>query len=101
MSTYFREHGYLLRPLFSRAELSHGNWLDAWTHRRRHAGNPPCEFALPLLRRGMPLVKVELMRDNPYRARLGPIRAEIARSGYDLRLLEFDRPRKRRRRLFD
>jgi hypothetical protein len=46
-----------------------------------------------LLRAGMPFVKVELLRDNPVGARVFPVVRHLRRVGYDMSLLEFDRPR--------
>jgi hypothetical protein len=37
------------------------------------------------------LVKVELLRDNPYSADLDKVYAAIDRTGYDRSLIEFDR----------
>ncbi|MBI4701105.1 MAG: hypothetical protein HY744_08095 [Deltaproteobacteria bacterium] len=61
-----------------------------YRHRR---GNPTCCHPLRLLRRGMPFVKVELLRDNPVRVPLAPVLRALRRAGYDRSLLEFDRPR--------
>ena len=40
----------------------------------------------------MPFIKVELLRENPVGARLGPIYKILEKMNYDLSLIEFDRP---------
>lgn len=54
-------------------------------HKRR---NPTCHHPLRLMQRGMPYVKVELMRDNPCQVPLAPVYEELARRGYDRSLIE-------------
>jgi lipopolysaccharide biosynthesis protein len=55
-------------------------------------GNTTCLHPLEVLRAGLPFVKVELLRDNPYALDLRPIVAEMNRAGYDPALVAFDRP---------
>ena len=58
--------------------------------------NPCLRASIPLLELGMPYVKVELLRDNPFALRLSPIRARMASLGYPMDLVEIDRrPRER------
>ena len=45
-----------------------------------------------LLKKGMPFVKVELLRDNPIGIRLGPVYKALSKTNYDLNLISFDRP---------
>jgi hypothetical protein len=54
--------------------------------------NPTVKAPMQLLHKGMPFVKGELLRDNPRHQRLGPVLREMARAGYPLELIEFDRP---------
>jgi rhamnosyltransferase len=56
---------------------------------RRH--NPTLFYADRLLARGMPFVKVTLLRDNPGGVRLDPIYRSMEEAGYDLGLVKFDR----------
>jgi lipopolysaccharide biosynthesis protein len=59
---------------------------------RRKRENPTCFYPMRLIEAGMPLVKCQLLRDNPARIRMAPIYRAMAASGYDLKLIEFDRP---------
>lgn len=54
--------------------------------------NLTCAQPLLLLRAGMPLVKVEMLRDNPSWVWLAPVLAYLRWRGFDLSLVEFDRP---------
>lgn len=60
---------------------------------RTPTGNPTCGRPADLIDAGMPLVKVELLRDNPMDVDLRPVHQRIAQHGYDLKLLVHDRPR--------
>jgi len=63
---------------------------------RLGACNPCLRASIPLMELGVPYVKVELLRDNPFALRLAPIRARMASFGYPLDLVEIDRrPRER------
>jgi rhamnosyltransferase len=63
---------------------------------RLGACNPCLRASIPLMELGVPFVKVELLRDNPFALRLAPIRARMASFGYPLDLVEIDRcPRER------
>jgi lipopolysaccharide biosynthesis protein len=55
------------------------------------ACNPCLRASIRLMELGMPYVKVELLRDNPFALRLAPIRARMASAGYPLDLVEVDR----------
>jgi lipopolysaccharide biosynthesis protein len=100
LSTFMEEHGFRLKPAF---------WQDAAANLdklgllrpRRAMQNPTCANPLALLSMGMPFVKVELLRDNPVKVRLAPVREALARTGYDTSLIEFDRPRQVRGWPFD
>ncbi len=63
----------------------------SWRLRGRARANPTVFHAIELLDLGCPFVKVELLRDNPGRVDVGQVRREMARRGYDLSLVEFDR----------
>jgi lipopolysaccharide biosynthesis protein len=60
------------------------------------AGNPTCRFPVELVRAGLPFVKVETLRDNPFKVKLDRVYAAMREAGYDTSMVEFDRPRKRR-----
>ncbi len=62
-------------------------------------GNTTCLHPLEVLRAGLPFVKVELLRDNPYALDLRPIFAAMSRAGYDASLVAFDRPQTEAARL--
>jgi lipopolysaccharide biosynthesis protein len=59
---------------------------------RNKRENPTCFHPLRLIEAGMPLVKCQLLRDNPARVKLAPIYRAMEASGYDLKLIELDRP---------
>lgn len=81
LSTWLVENGHRGSALVPFKTLRHGN-----------QANPSVIHALEVLERGMPYVKVEVLRDNPGRIPLGPIRRRMAAAGYDPSLVEFDRP---------
>ncbi|MGZ3423491.1 MAG: rhamnan synthesis F family protein [Polyangiales bacterium] len=90
-------HGSVLPPRMALADL------DAWWSTvARRAGLTPAAMNLTttqpveLLRAGMPFVKIELLRDNPRSIPLEPVLKEMAASGFDMSLIEFDRPFKAR-----
>jgi rhamnosyltransferase len=70
-------------PLWQRM----GNWRET---------NPCSSYPIELLERGMPFVKIELLRDNPKSVPLSPVYRAMQRAGYDLDMVEFDRPVQRR-----
>jgi rhamnosyltransferase len=53
--------------------------------------NPMDHHPLELVRRRVPYVKVGVLRDNPRRVRLGPLRREMRRAGFDGALVAFGR----------
>jgi rhamnosyltransferase len=57
---------------------------------RRH--NPTLFYPERLIARGMPFVKVTLLRENPGGVRLDAVVRAMAHAGYDLGLVKFDRP---------
>ena len=52
--------------------------------------NPPISQPMALLERRMPYVKIELLRNNPRRRPLEPVRAAMRAAGYDSSLIEID-----------
>jgi len=60
---------------------------------RLHLGvsNPCMRVPMELIEMGVPYVKAELLRDNPYHLRLAPIRARMAALGYPVDLVELER----------
>lgn len=88
LTGYFVENGFVGKAF---ADLERPRKLGPLPlPRRRRPRNPTCFYPLELIDEGMPYVKVELLRDNPARLRLGPVRRAMARLGYDLGLVEFD-----------
>ena len=58
--------------------------------------NPCMRVPIDLIDLGVPYVKAELLRDNPYHVRLGPVRARMAALGYPVDLIELERYPKER-----
>jgi lipopolysaccharide biosynthesis protein len=89
--------GSVLPPRMALADLQ--AW---WSTVARRAGLSPEPMNLTttqpieLLRAGMPFVKIELLRDNPRSIPLEPVLREIEATGWDMSLIEFDRPFKAR-----
>jgi lipopolysaccharide biosynthesis protein len=54
--------------------------------------NPTLFYPRQLIDMGFPFVKVNLLRDNVGRIDLAPVRGAMSAAGYDLNLIEFDRP---------
>jgi rhamnosyltransferase len=65
-----------------------------WARMRSRRLNPSCAYPLPLICAGMPFVKAELLRDNPLGVELEPVLEAMERAGFDMSLVEFDRPTK-------
>lgn len=59
---------------------------------RRWQNNPTTWHPAPLLDCGMPFVKVSVLRTNPCGISLRRLRRKIRSTGYDERLIAFDRP---------
>lgn len=89
LTQWLRQAGFRGVPLIGTArftpEWRKRLWPRAWKM------NPTARYAPELLDAGMPYVKVELLRDNPYDVPLGPVRARMKAAGYDLDLVAFDR----------
>ncbi|MBM4377578.1 MAG: hypothetical protein FJ095_21085 [Deltaproteobacteria bacterium] len=93
LSTFLVENG--LRPALVAPveELP----VPLWRRKKRwKASNATCSFPRLLLEEGVPFVKVELLRDNPVGVPLAPVYRWMERRGYDLGLVEFDRPFRRK-----
>jgi lipopolysaccharide biosynthesis protein len=88
LAHFLQESGLQTRALVPWATLPKGPLV--WRIFRPGWRNSTLLQPLALLERGMPYVKVELLRDNPMRARLRPVYGAIARSGYDLGMIEID-----------
>ena len=92
LSIFFKEQGFHLVSLVKVDDLYRSSSrIRLWKPGSRK--NPTCSKGLALIDAGMPLVKVELFRDNPLGVDLRPVRHAIERTGYDLDLLVYDRPR--------
>lgn len=53
--------------------------------------NPTCALPVELIRAGMPFVKLELLRANPFSVPLEPVLALMRESGFDMSMIEFQR----------
>jgi lipopolysaccharide biosynthesis protein len=104
LSRLLLDHGYRLKAVFPTTSLSiprvfprlsalRENGL--WTSLREGRVNPTCGYPVELIRAGMPFVKAELLRDNPLYAELEPVLQAMEDTGFDMSLVEFDRPVKR------
>lgn len=93
LSTFMSEKGLRSAVVAPAEDLSLGllERRGRWKSR-----NPTCYYPLALLKCGMPFVKVELLRDNPGAVPLGPVYRAMREAGYDVDLVEFDRPFTRR-----
>ncbi|MCC6528304.1 MAG: hypothetical protein IT373_37010 [Polyangiaceae bacterium] len=93
LTRFLREAGFRARALYPVRSL-----FPPWPLRglyRKPDDNATCYHPLRLLRAGMPLVKVQLLRDNPVDVRLGPVVRYLERTGYDLSLIDFLLPARR------
>jgi hypothetical protein len=93
MSVYLKERGFLLKPFARMSDLPRVGLRDSLLRKKRRS-NPTCAYPLSLIAAGMPLVKVELFRDNPLRVDLKPVRKAVEAAGFDMAQLVYDRPRK-------
>lgn len=84
LSTFLREQGFRPAAFVPATEL-----VTPWF--RRRWPNPPIGHAEALIQRGMPFVKVELLRDNPFRLSLAAVYSALEAAGYDGSLVAFDR----------
>jgi hypothetical protein len=84
LSTLLREQGFLPAAFVPVSALS-----VPWFRRRRP--NPTLGYAETLIRHGMPFVKVELLRDNPFGRPLAAVYSALEAAGYDGSLVRFDR----------
>src|SRR5690606_12984350 len=87
LSTILREAGFTGRPAFPTDSIR-----ERAGSLRRRLSNPTAAFPGELLDAGMPYLKVNVLRDNPFRVRRGPLRRRMKARGYDLSLVAFDRP---------
>jgi lipopolysaccharide biosynthesis protein len=89
LTRFLREHG--LKP---GAFVPMGSWLSSPALRARVCAkrrNATLYYPLQLLAAGMPLVKMQLLRDNPARVSVAQVRQTMASAGYDLSQVRFDR----------
>jgi rhamnosyltransferase len=82
LSVFFSEQGF--RP----AVYVPQDTLPPWGR----GVNPFAVYPVRLLEAGVPFMKVETLRDNPGALWLPTVLRAMARCGYDLSLVEFDRP---------
>jgi lipopolysaccharide biosynthesis protein len=93
MSRFLRDYGFVLQPAVNVGQLfgvPNGSvWYEPIC---KVSGNPTVRYGAEFIELGLPLVKVELLRDNPFGVRLDRVYQAIERTGYDLSMIEFDRP---------
>ena len=92
MSTWLKEQG--LRPgvVTPWEEVRRGHGILRRRPFEWHITNPASCMPFQCLAHGMPLVKVEVFRDNPAKVPLSRLRRAMADRGYDLSLIEFEAP---------
>ncbi len=86
LSNFLIQNGFKAKAYIPSTDLNSLFHIDA-------KNNPTCYHPLKLIKKGMPFIKVELLRDNPVGVRLGPIYKILAKMNYDLSLIEFDQPK--------
>jgi len=89
LTQFLREHR--LKP---DAFVPMASWLGSPLRRARVCAkrrNATLYYPLQLLSAGMPLVKVQLLRDNPARVSLRRVRHAMEAAGYDMSQVRFDR----------
>ena len=85
LSNFLIQNGFKAKAYIPSTDLNSAFHIDA-------KKNPTCYHPLKLLKKGMPFIKVELLRENPVGARLGPVYKLLEKMDYDLSLIEFDKP---------
>lgn len=65
------------------------NALTRWRMKWQKRYNPTLFYPMQLLRIGMPFVKVQLLRDNVGKVRIGPVLRAMKEAGYDERWVQF------------
>jgi lipopolysaccharide biosynthesis protein len=89
LTRFLREHG--LKP---GAFVPLGSWMSSPVRRARLCAkrrNPTLYYPLQLLAAGMPLVKMQLLRDNPGRVSVSNVQQAMEAAGYDVSQIRFDR----------
>lgn len=92
LSVFLKESGLALRAMVELPRDPRPR-LVRMVRRPPRQLNPTCSRPIELIAAGMPLVKLELFRDNPIDVDLRAVRREIERAGYDMSLVVYDRPR--------
>lgn len=89
LSTYFREEGLSLRALFpTHMILPQNNGKNNITLKPK---NPVMAWPEELIQTGFPYVKIELLRENPYRLDLAPVHQRLSNSGFESHAIELGR----------
>lgn len=96
LSTYLQEAGFKAEALVP-VNLVLSRSVAAQFARKMWSQNPTSHQPLRLIEAGCPFIKVELFRDNIGQVPLEPVRRAMASRGYDITLIEFDRPPRQRR----
>lgn len=87
LSTYFRENDFYLRALYPSHSVDDRSWQQNTSETPRPR-NPVMAWPQELMRLGFPYVKIELLRENPYKIDLAHIYQHLAQAGYDEEAIE-------------
>ncbi len=84
LTQYLLESGFRAGVIFPYKRLLEDCFTRVRWHRgkRLHPTNTIIAYAEPLIELGAPFIKVELLRDNPLRMDLAPVRSAMSRLGY-------------------
>jgi len=96
LTIFLREAGFVAEPVVP-MDLVLSWSVGAQFAPKRWSHNPTSYHPVSLIEAGCPFVKVELLRDNIAKIPLEPVYRMVAEAGYDMTLIEFDRPPKQDR----
>lgn len=87
LSRYLQEAGLVPAAFAPIGAWERSEWKRERLRRKRR--NATLYHPLQLVRLGMPLVKVQLLRDNPAKVRLKPVLHAMEESGYDMSQVQY------------
>ncbi len=93
LSAYFRENGFAMGAFAPAHNLPYLNDRDTRRRPQRNLKSSPIGYPEELLLAKVPLMKVELFRDNPYKINLRRLRDLLEKHGFNIQMLRYDRPR--------
>lgn len=85
LSVFLKEQGLKMCALMPVDALP---YKGLGIRKRRYRSNPIVGKPLELLRQGVPYVKLEVFRSNPFKVNLKTLRREMIRKGFDERLIQ-------------